>query len=96
MHHHMQITAVAILLPAHSYIVLGEEDAKSQVLDGIVALGRHRDEQRHGHVARSSWNVAFYVESTSATTITEHLIYGPGPNVRPTPAPSVGENLARV
>ena len=54
MHHHIQITAVAILLPAHSYIALGGEDAIWQVLDGKVALGRHRYEGRHGHLARSS------------------------------------------
>ena len=39
MHHHMQITAVAISLPAHTYIVLGGEDAKWQVLGGKVASG---------------------------------------------------------
>ena len=42
MHHHMQITAVVILLPAHSYIVLGGEDAIWQVLDWKVTLGRQR------------------------------------------------------
>ena len=49
MHHHMQITVIniilVILLPAHSYIALGGEDAIWQVLDGIVALRRHRDER---------------------------------------------------
>ena len=53
MHHHMQITAVAILLLAHSYIILGGEDTIWQVLDGKMSLGRHRDERRHGHLARS-------------------------------------------
>ena len=95
MHHHMQITAVMILLPAHSYIALGGEDAIWQVLDGKVTLGRHRDERCHGHLARSTWNVAFYVESTSATTITKHLIYGARSTIICI-APSVGENLARV
>ena len=42
MHHHMQITAVVILLLAHSYIDLSGEDAVWEVLDGKVALGRQR------------------------------------------------------
>ena len=55
MHHHMQITAVVILLLAHSYIVLGGEDAMWQVLDGKVALRRQRDE---GHAC---WSINYYV-----------------------------------
>ena len=42
MNHHMQITAVVILLSAHSYIVLGGEDAIWQVLDVKVS---HSDER---------------------------------------------------
>ena len=43
----MQITVISIsdLVLAHSYIVLGGEEALLQVLDGKVALGRHRDER---------------------------------------------------
>ena len=67
----MQIIEVAILLPTHSYIVLGGKDATWHVLDGtVVALGRHTDER---YLARSTRNIAFYVESTSTTTITKHL-----------------------
>ena len=69
--HHTQITAVVILLPAHSYIVLGGEDAIWLVLDGKVALGR--DTEMNDILLDQS---AFYVESISATTITKHLFKG--------------------
>ena len=46
-HQHMQISqsAAVILILAHSYIVLCGEDAIWEVLDGEVALGRHRHER---------------------------------------------------
>ena len=56
--YHMQITLISIsdLVPAHSYIVLGGEEALLQVLNGKVALGRHRDERY-----RASWCICCFL-----------------------------------